>query len=446
MASNICSMSDQTIKTFVTEVVKQITPLMSHVELKPLMETVTSLTQAVGSYIALAQDGKIVSHLSGGGEFATVFAQQFFIQFQDLAKSDKDPIMVSAKKAFEAIGETLGNSLASGYISGLVKHSPELGVAGAVVLGGTVAGGIISYYGLTRWFEQPKLINEERRLTGLSSLYRAATNKVSSAWGKKAEKKITIPPVFNEDVSRKVKDFTKGITYLQRNGGYFQNALFYGPGGVGKTMICDKIAEDANVNFIKMSGGNLAECLNKGTHVAELNKLFDYMEASSLPTVFFVDEAEALCSDRSRMSGPDAPKRLELIDAFLNRTGIPSKKIILLMSTNRVKDLDPAVLSRMDYKFRIDPPALSERVKMISDYVPKFFTGNDRTLFTQEKIEWIAENTEHASGRAIYKMLNTMNVKKAGTARNLLTDQMIEQTVLDCMAEEKDLEISKQEP
>ncbi len=397
------------------------------------------MIKAVGTevikFIEAYKRGEFVTQLKGAPEFAHALGRSIGSEF--VSRLESGGVLV---RQLESLGSKLVEPIVRSGVTETVNQIalqlPKLGIGAAVAAGITVAGGLSSYYLVKRWFEQPKLIDEERRLTGISSFTQKAADRIGLAWGKTGGKIISIPPVFNEDISRKVKDFTKGIAHLRKTGGYFQNALFYGPGGVGKTMICDKIAEDANVNFIKMSGGKLAQCIKRGDHVTELNRLFDYIESSSLPTVLFIDEAEALCGKRSTM---ESAERLELIDAFLHRTGTPSKKIILLMATNRTQDLDPAALSRMDYKFRIDPPALPERIRMISDYVPKFFSGNDRALFTPDRIKWMAEKIENATGRAIFKLLNTMNTKKEGVGRGLFSWSVIEQTVQDWIAEESDL-------
>lgn len=176
-------------------------------------------------------------------------------------------------------------------------------------------------------------------------------------------------PIFEPSVKAQIDDITSATLNIRKHGGYFENLLLYGPGGTGKTMISKYIARNSNLNYIIMSGGDLAQHIKRGEHVTELNKLFDDANNSMGSTVLFIDEAEALCKDRGKISDNE---HMELISAFLSQTGEQSKKIMVILATNRIEDIDPAVLSRMDHKVSIEPPKKAEREKIISLNISKY--------------------------------------------------------------------------
>lgn len=132
---------------------------------------------------------------------------------------------------------------------------------------------------------------------------------------------------------------------------------------------------------------------------------------------------ESLCRDRDTIVKPEL---IELQNAFLNHTGEASDKIMLIMATNRIEDLDPAVLSRMDHKLFIGPPKLNERKQIIEAYLPHFFSYREiRELFLEEVVESIAMKTEGLTGRTIFKMLNAIKGSKNASAQNELTMDII---------------------
>lgn len=272
----------------------------------------------------------------------------------------------------------------------------------------------------------------------LAALYKGGSLTYNSIkdWMREEPKAI-----FNEKLTRAIDMITDATYNLYKHNGYFQNVLLYGPGGTGKTMIAKMMAKNSKLNYVMMSGGDLAQYIKRGEHVTELNKLFESAKNNYTPTIIFIDEAEALCKQRDKM---DKSELIELLDAFLNQTGEPSKKIMLILATNRVQDLDDAVLSRMDHKLHIAPPEKAERKKILQQYIPRFFSKSEETtLFTEEVVDQIAEDTEGFTGRALFKLLNTLLGKKHASKDNVLTAQMIREVVVYYIEQEKEIAATK---
>lgn len=250
-------------------------------------------------------------------------------------------------------------------------------------------------------------------------------------------------PIFNPEITRRIVDLHNSTQHIRKNGGFLQNVLFYGPGGTGKTMISEYLAANSGMSYIKMSGGDLAQYIKRGEHVTELNKLMDKMNLSwrpwsSRPWILYIDEADSLCRDRSQIPSAEL---LELQNALLNRTGTQSTKFMMILSTNRMEDMDEAILNRLDHKIYIGPPGELERFKIIKSYLPQFFLASEqKAFFTDPQVQKIAKETNGLTGRAIFKLLNVIANKKFATANRKLTQPMIDQALSDIIGQEKELE------
>lgn len=268
-------------------------------------------------------------------------------------------------------------------------------------------------------------------------------NAASAIFGIKPNAEKKKMPVFNPEITRRILDLNSSTQHIRKNGGFFQNVLFYGPGGTGKTMISEYLAANSGMSYIKMSGGDLAQYIKRGEHVTELNKLMDKMNLSwrpwsARPWILYIDEADSLCRNRSEIPSAEL---LELQNALLNRTGTQSTKFMLILSTNRMEDMDEAILTRLDHKIYIGPPAESERFKIIKSYLPQFFLASEqKAFFTDPQVQKIAKETNGLTGRALFKLLNVIANKKFATPNRKLTQPMVDQSLRDIIGQEKELE------
>ena len=243
--------------------------------------------------------------------------------------------------------------------------------------------------------------------------------------------------IFSPELTKKIDQIVKAAYLLKNHNGFFQNVLLYGPGGTGKTLLSKIIAKNSNMNYVMMSGGDLAQYIKRGEHVTELNKLFEHTKDKDVPTIIFIDEAESLCKDRGLM---EKPEHIELLNAFLNHTGEPSNKIMLILATNRPQEFDPAVLSRLDHKIHVKPPGHDERQKILDLYVEQFFSEADvKEFFYEEQILSIATKIEGFTGRTIFKMLNVLASYKQLSEDNCLTQELINDVVDNFVQQEKEI-------
>lgn len=239
-------------------------------------------------------------------------------------------------------------------------------------------------------------------------------------------------PIFNPKLTATLNTLVETTSKLSKKKAVLQNLLLYGPPGTGKTMMAKFIARNSKMNYVMISGGTLSQYIKTGEHVTELNNLFIKAKNSYAPTIIFVDEAESLCRHRSYLS--EEIERTELLNAFLNRTGENNKHVMLILATNRLEDLDPAVLNRMDYKLQVLPPDLKERKEILRTNIARMFTKEETLLFD---LESLAKNTKALSGRTLVKMLNAILSNKTVSTSRKLSKEIINETSEQFIEQEK---------
>jgi MoxR-like ATPase len=347
----------------------------------------------------------------------------------------------SSKELGRGLREAVSNT-AGEVLKGWVYDQLPYVLASSILLTGTPLFVYYLYYRAKYYIGTPKLATEIHQydmMTPLTETIRSVSGRILGTSPPK--------PVYNPEITEKIEEVTQSVANIRKHGGYFQNVLFYGPGGTGKTMVSEYIARNSGMSYIKMSGGDLAQYIKRGEHVTELNKLMDKLNLSwrpwsTRPWILFIDEAESLCRDRSKITSTEL---FELQNAFLNRTGTQSNRFMIILSTNRMEDLDEAVLSRMDYKIYIGPPAEAERIAILNTYIPQFFSKKEiADFFSPAQVAQLAKKTDGLTGRALFKLLNAIANKKAATADNKLTPAIIDAMAVSFVAQEKEVEARRE--
>ncbi|CAK4033249.1 related to membrane-spanning ATPase [Lecanosticta acicola] len=140
--------------------------------------------------------------------------------------------------------------------------------------------------------------------------------------------------------------------------------LLYGPPGCGKTMLAKALARESGACFINLHISTLTE-----KWYGDSNKLVAavFSLARKLqPTIVFIDEIDAVLGQRR--SGEHEASGMVKAEFMTHWDGLASatvdrgmQRICILGATNRIQDIDEAILRRMPKKFPVSLPNAAQR-------------------------------------------------------------------------------------
>lgn len=140
-------------------------------------------------------------------------------------------------------------------------------------------------------------------------------------------------------------------------------ALLYGPPGCGKTFIAEKFAEELGCNFMRVDCSDIASPYIHGgqSKIADLFK----EAAENAPTILFLDELEAMVTDRSRHTNVSEQGEVNVFLTHLNNCS--ERGIFVIGATNKPDMIDPAALraGRLDIKVYVPAPDKEERKQIL---------------------------------------------------------------------------------
>jgi len=137
-----------------------------------------------------------------------------------------------------------------------------------------------------------------------------------------------------------------------------KGVLLYGPPGTGKTLLARAVAHHTECTFIRVSGSELVQkYIGEGSRM--VRELF-VMAREHAPSIIFMDEIDSIGSTRvESTSGGDSEVQRTMLELLNQLDGFEStKNIKVLMATNRIDILDPALLrpGRIDRKIEFPNP------------------------------------------------------------------------------------------
>ncbi|KAL0211654.1 hypothetical protein RCL1_005280 [Eukaryota sp. TZLM3-RCL] len=168
-----------------------------------------------------------------------------------------------------------------------------------------------------------------------------------------------------------------------------KGVILYGAPGTGKTLLAKAVANETSATFLRVVGSELIQkYLGEGPKlVRELFKAAKEMA----PSIVFIDEIDAIGTKRydSQSSGEREIQRtmLELLnqlDGFDSRGDVK-----ILMATNRIDSLDPALIrpGRIDRKIEFPVPDATTKRRIFEIHTKKMTLEADVNLeeFVQSK-------------------------------------------------------------
>lgn len=147
-----------------------------------------------------------------------------------------------------------------------------------------------------------------------------------------------------------------------------KGVILYGPPGTGKTLLARAVAHHTDCKFIRVSGAELVQkYIGEGSRM--VRELF-VMAREHAPSIIFMDEIDSIGSSRveSGSGGGDSEVQRTMLELLNQLDGFEtSKNIKIIMATNRLDILDPALLrpGRIDRKIEFPPPTVATRTQIL---------------------------------------------------------------------------------
>lgn len=210
-----------------------------------------------------------------------------------------------------------------------------------------------------------------------------------------------------------------------------KGVILHGPPGTGKTLIAKAVANEADANFISVSG---PEIMSKyyGDSEEELRDIFEEAEENS-PTVIFFDELDSIApgrEDSGEMERRIVAQLLSLMDGLESR-----EEVIVVGATNRVDAIDPALRrgGRFDREIEIGVPDKEGRHEILQIHTRGMPYSDDIDL------EELAERTHGFVGADLESLAKEAAMSAVRKVRSDIdTEKEIPAEVLENLQVEKD--------
>lgn len=199
-----------------------------------------------------------------------------------------------------------------------------------------------------------------------------------------------------------------------------KGVILYGPPGTGKTLLAKAVANEADVPFLYMSGSEFIE-MYVGVGAKRVRELFEQARKNA-PCIIFIDEIDAIGSKRTDKDNGEDRKTINALltemDGFKE-----SDNIIVVAATNRIEDLDPALLrpGRFTDKFCVPlPETADERYEVLEVYT------RNKKLAEDVDLHALAKETVGFSPAKLEALMNESAIISVQRDRDYIIKQDIE--------------------
>jgi len=172
-----------------------------------------------------------------------------------------------------------------------------------------------------------------------------------------------------------------------------KGVLLYGPPGTGKTLLARAVAHHTDCTFIRVSGSELVQkYIGEGSRL--VRELF-VMARTHAPSIIFIDEIDSIGSSRQSGARGDSEVQRTMLELLNQLDGFESSQDIkIIMATNRIDILDPALLrpGRIDRKIEFPNPNEAARLDILTIHSRKM------NLTRGINLKKIADTATGASG------------------------------------------------
>jgi len=160
-----------------------------------------------------------------------------------------------------------------------------------------------------------------------------------------------------------------------------KGVILHGPPGTGKTLLARAVARHSNCAFIRVSGSELVQkYIGEGARM--VREMF-VMAREHAPSIIFMDEIDSIGSSRQSGRRGDSEVQRTMMELLNQLDGFePVNNIKVIMATNRLDILDPALLrpGRIDRKIEFPEPDENARLEILKIHTKKMSLAGDIDL------------------------------------------------------------------
>eukprot|EP01104_Vermistella_antarctica_P018405 TRINITY_DN679_c0_g1_i1.p1 TRINITY_DN679_c0_g1~~TRINITY_DN679_c0_g1_i1.p1 ORF type:complete len:405 (+),score=128.64 TRINITY_DN679_c0_g1_i1:28-1215(+) len=219
-----------------------------------------------------------------------------------------------------------------------------------------------------------------------------------------------------------------------------KGVLLYGPPGTGKTLLARAVAHHTDCCFIRVSGSELVQkYIGEGSRM--VRELF-VMAREHAPSIIFMDEIDSIGSARSNSGGGgsgDSEVQRTMLELLNQLDGFEStQNIKVLMATNRIDILDPALLrpGRIDRKIEFPNPNEAARLDILKIHSRRM------NLTRGINLKKIADKLNSASGAEIKAVTTESGMFALRERRVHVTQEDFEMAVAKVMKKDSEKNMS----
>lgn len=161
-----------------------------------------------------------------------------------------------------------------------------------------------------------------------------------------------------------------------------KGVILYGPPGTGKTLLAKAVANQTSATFLRVVGSELIQkYLGDGPKL--VRELFRVADEHS-PSIVFIDEIDAIGTKRYESnSGGEREIQRTMLELLNQLDGFDSRgDTKVIMATNRIESLDPALIrpGRIDRKIEFPMPDEKTKRRIFNIHTGKMTLSDDVNL------------------------------------------------------------------
>lgn len=158
-----------------------------------------------------------------------------------------------------------------------------------------------------------------------------------------------------------------------------KGVILYGPPGTGKTLLAKAVANQTSATFLRVVGSELIQkYLGDGPKL--VRELFRVAEEHA-PSIVFIDEIDAVGTKRyDSNSGGEREIQRTMLELLNQLDGFDSRgDVKVVMATNRIETLDPALIrpGRIDRKIEFPLPDEKTKRRIFNIHTAKMTLADD---------------------------------------------------------------------